>query len=298
MYRIYLAAMCAMLVCCQKSEKTIVLVLPVEHTALMDIQSGFVSTLKASHPEYQVEVKNAMGDPSLMQSIMRTTASQNVDYVATVGVSTTTAAKKLCKDKVVIGLAAYKELSDVSTHIVEDEIGAETLCASVKHMFPGVKKVTLVHAQDDKILKEATQLEKLMKAGGVDVQMLPVLHTNDLQTVCPHIQGEVVLILKDHTVVSGLNVLRKYTEEHSIPLVASDEGSVKQGATYAFGVSERDTGVKGAEIIGQLIDKKKVAKVVKLDPMYIVSTKTPVALLERMKSSKVHNVELAGHAHS
>lgn len=298
MYRMCLAVMCAILASCQKSEKNIVLVVPVEHASLVDIQDGFVSTLKASHPHYHVEVKNALGDPSLMQSILRTTASQNVDYVATIGVSTTTAAKKLCKDKVIIGLAAYKELSDVSTHIVEDEIGPDTLYASVKHMFPNVKKVTLVHAQDDKILKEATEVEKLMKAGGIDVQMLPILHTNDLQTVCPHIQGEMVLILKDHTVVSGLNVLLKYTEAHNIPLVASDEGSVKQGATYAFGVSERDTGVKGAEMIGQLIDQKKVAKVVKLDPMYIVSDKTPLPLMERMKSSKVHKVELAGHAHS
>lgn len=297
MYRICLLALCALLTSCKK-EKNIVLIIPVEHTAMADIQEGFVSTLKASHPEYHVEVKNAMGDPSMAQSILRTTASQNAEYVATIGVSLTTAAQKICQNKIIIGLAAYKELSNPSTFIVEDEIGPDTLYDSVKHMFPNVKKVTLVHAQDDKILKEAQAVEKLMKSGGIEVQMLPVLHTNDLQTVCPHIQGEVVLVLKDHTIVSGLNVLRKYTEEHNIPLIASDEGSVKQGATYAFGVSERDTGIKGSELIANLIDEKKVAKVVKLDPMYIVNSKTPAALQERMKSSKIHLVELNSHARS
>ena len=280
--------------CEQSDQPKVTLVIPLQHLAMNDIQEGFVSSLKSSHPDCHVDVCNAMGDPTLMQSILRTAASQNVDYVATIGVSLTTAAQKICPEQKIIGVAAYKELADDRTYVVEDEVGVESLHDSLRTILPEVKKVTLIHAQDDKILKEVKAFEVKALSSGLDVQILPVLNANDLQTVCLHIQGEAVLILKDHTVVSGLQVVLNHTKKLNIPLVCSDEGSVRYGAAYAFAVSERDVGSQSGEVVAKLISQQKVSNVTKIKPMFIVNDQTPQFLINRMSQQKdttIHMVE-------
>lgn len=278
--RRFLIGFFAALVACQNSEKTVALVLPVEAPAILDIQKGFEDTLKKSHPEYKVLIKKGLGDPNVMQSILKSLHTQNVPYVATIGVNLTKAAQNLCKRQTVIGLAAYKEFANDTTYIVEDEIGPKTLYNSLITVFPDVQTITLIHAQDDKIMKEVNALKLLMKQGGKKLQSLPIINTNDLQMVCTHIKGQVVLILKDLTVVSGLDVILKAAKGLGIPVIACDEGSVKNGADYAFGVSEHDIGAEGARFLADAIDGKKGSHVTTLPPMYLVGKHTPETLVK------------------
>lgn len=281
--RRFLICFFSALVACQNSEKTVALVLPIEAHAILDIQKGFEDTLKKSHPEYKVLIKKGLGDPNVMQSILKSLHAQNAPYLATVGVNLTKAAQNLCKRQTVIGLAAYKEFANDNTYIVEDEIGPKTLYDSFSTIFPDVQTVTLIHAQDDKIIKEVNALKILMKHGGRRLQSLPIINTNDLQMVCAHIKGQVVLILKDLTVVSGLDVVLKATKELAIPVVVCDEGSVKNGADYAFGVSEHDIGAEGARLLADAIDGKKGPRVTTLSPMYLVGKHTSKALMQTIR---------------
>jgi ABC-type uncharacterized transport system substrate-binding protein len=284
----------AFLVACQNPDQKVVLVLPVEAPAILDIQEGFEITLKKSHPQYKVLIKKGLGDPNVMQSILKSLHAQNIPYVATIGVSLTKAAKNICKGQTVIGLAAYQEFADDKTYIVEDEIGPKTLYDSFTTIFPDVTTVTLIHAQDDKILKEVRELQNLMKQGHKNLQCLPIINTNDLQMVCAHIAGQVVLILKDLTVVSGLDVILKSTTALGIPVVASDEGSVKAGAAYAFGVSERDIGAAGAGLLAAAIDGKAESHMVTLTPSYIVGKHTPADLMKVIANkANGHTVKFA-----
>jgi ABC-type uncharacterized transport system substrate-binding protein len=148
-----------------------------------------------------------------------------------------------------------------------------------------VQAVTLIHAQDDKILKEVKALQALMKQGNKNLHSLPIIGTNDLQMVCTHIKGQVALILKDLTVVSGLDVILKAAQALGTPLISSDKGSVKAGAAYAFGVSERDIGAEGARLLANAIDGKKEPHVTTLTPMYLVGKHTPTDLIKTISIS-------------
>ena len=278
--RRFLVGLCAALVACQNSEKTVSLILPVEAPAILSIQEGFEATLKQSHPDYKILIKKGLGDPNMMKSILKSLHAQQVPYVATIGVTLTKAAQNICTGQTVIGLAAYKEFANDKTYIIEDEIGPKTLYDSLITIFPDVKTVTLIHAQDDKIIKEVRALQALMKKGHRNLQCLPIISTNDLQMVCSHIKGEAVLILKDLTVVSGLDVILKTTKASGVPVIACDEGSVKMGAAYAFGVSEREIGTQGAKLLADAIDGKVKSHVTTLSPMYLVGKHTPADLLK------------------
>ncbi len=52
------------------------------------------------------------------------------------------------------------------------------------------------------------------------------------------------VILKDHLVVSGINILKQEAFKRRIPIIASYEGSVISGATIAVGVQEKQIGVE------------------------------------------------------
>ena len=49
-------------------------------------------------------------------------------------------------------------------------------------------------------------------------------------------------MLKDELVVSGIRVLIQQAQRRQIPVIASDDGSVSNGAAFALGVKESDIG--------------------------------------------------------
>ena len=57
-------------------------------------------------------------------------------------------------------------------------------------------------------------------------------------------------------VVSSITTLLKL----GLPLFASDEGSVKEGALCAIGVSEEDVGIAAGKIMNQIFEGKTVPK--------------------------------------
>ena len=65
--RRFLVGLCAALVACQNSEKTVSLILPVEAPAILSIQEGFEATLKQSHPDYKILIKKGLGDDKIKE---------------------------------------------------------------------------------------------------------------------------------------------------------------------------------------------------------------------------------------
>ncbi len=67
--------------------------------------------------------------------------------------------------------------------------------------------------------------------------------------------------MKDHLIVSGINILKQEAFKRRIPIIASDEGSVISGATIAVGVQEKQIGVEAglmAKKILQGIEPKDI----------------------------------------
>ena len=77
---------------------------------------------------------------------------------------------------------------------------------------------------------------------------------------------EAILILKDHLIVSAINLLIKEVNSRKIPLIASDEGSVIAGATIAIGVKEKDIGIVSGEVAKEILTEQK-NKSVKMDSL-------------------------------
>jgi ABC-type uncharacterized transport system substrate-binding protein len=76
-----------------------------------------------------------------------------------------------------------------------------------------------------------------------------------------------MVVLKDNTVVAGLDVLIKLCNQHQIPLMASDLDSPDRGAAFGFGVHEIDFGIEGAKKALQILNKKSSAGDIPVTPV-------------------------------
>jgi len=81
--------------------------------------------------------------------------------------------------------------------------------------------------------------------------------TNELLAkVSPFMErADSVIVLKDNTVVAGLDVLVKLCNRYQVPLMASDLDSPDKGAAFGYGVYEIDFGVEAARKALQILNE-------------------------------------------
>lgn len=234
-------------------------VLPVEHQSLLEIVEGFQESLSNQlKREVRYKVYNAQGDVNLQRSLLQKLAQESSSLVVPVGTNTTQLTLKLIKDKPILSLAAMYTEADRKGYLltgVLDEIPEDQFVSFLKNVHAPSSKIIIIHSADDRRVKEAIEIERLLKLQKIQVKRLMVHTLNDLYTVSqsfpPHTES--VIILKDNLVVSGITVLKKACDQKKIALITSDEGTVKHGASMGFGVTEKDIGRAGGTIAASVL---------------------------------------------
>ena len=249
-------------------------VIPLEHQALNDIVNGFKESLSAELPgKVAYNVHNAQGDPNLQRAILQKLAQEKVSLVVPVGTTTAQMALKIIKDKPLLSLAAMYSEADRKGYQVTgvlDEISLSKFSDFLTLLHTAPSTIVLIHSTDDRRLKDAIEMEKKLKARKIYVKRLMVQTLNDLYTISQNFPSGThsVIMLKDHLIVSGISVLKKACDKKKIPLITSDEGSVKSGASMGFGVTEKDIGIKGGKMAAQILTGTPVKNI----PIQTLST--------------------------
>lgn len=263
-----------------KKTFTIGIVMPMDHAALRDIVAGFKESLTKElnqrqnvttkgRFEIEFKVKNAQGDMNTQRSILQQFQRQKVDLIVPIGTNATQMAVSLVKTQPIVSLAAsYAEearLKEQSKNItgVVDEIGPEKPLEFLSKVLPDLKKITLIYSNTEKVFPEIEAAHKFANAKGIKIQKLMIQALPELYTVSRLIDkdSQAIFILKDHLIVSGIKTLVKASENLNIPLVSSDEGSVKEGAAFSLGVRESDIGVAGGALAAHILSGQDISAV-------------------------------------
>jgi putative ABC transport system substrate-binding protein len=239
--------------------ENVAVILPMEHTALLEIKDGFISTMQEHLPDYKVSTFNAQGDMNQMQAILKTV--KEYDYVAPIGTVAAQMALKLFSETAIISIAS--ELDEASLrrpnlYVVEDNSDIESHFNFIKKALPQLQKATLIYSSEARIGIEAKQMKSLFSKHNIKLQKLNVNNISELILSLKNIDKdtEAIILLKDHIVVSAVAAILKEAHKQNIPVIAADEGSVMNGADLALGVREKDLGVLGAKIIIDLKNKE------------------------------------------
>lgn len=245
------------------------LVMPVQNVALDDIVDGFKSELTSLHKGRPIEfgVQNALGDINLQKSALNKFINEKVDLLVPIGKGASLMALNLApKEQPVLFLASFilpdSDAAKAKPGLmgVIDEIPVELQLKFIRAAKPDLKKLALIYVSSDKIFDDVKEFTEKADSFGITVQKLMVQNVADLYTVASRIEGDnqAIFTLKDVLVASGINALVQQANTLKIPLITSDEGTVKSGAAFAVGVTESDIGRQGAKIASAFLEHANI----------------------------------------
>jgi putative ABC transport system substrate-binding protein len=254
------------------SQKTTVgIVAPVEIPAMTEIIKGIESGINTQcQTKANFIVKNAQGDLNLQRSILQQyNGDDKVKIVVPIGTVPSEMAMTLIKNKPIVAIAADYQPADVAHAAnqdvtnLRDDPSPEAQLAFIHQAMPNIKYLTLVHSSEKRVVAEVKVAQAAAAKYGITLQNLMIQQLPDIYSVSrainPKSQG--IYILQDETVVSGIKSLVKQAEQRHIPIIASDDGSVQNGAAFSIGVKQRDIGLQGSGLLCQALQGTKASDI-------------------------------------
>ena len=276
---------------CRTPDYTVAIFLPAVHSAMDEIAQGFKETIvNQSEKKYHFVMYNANGNNSVMRAQAHAIINANYNLVFTVGATCTQTLYEFTKkrelslpivfsaldDPVKMGViqsmqSSHNNLTGViSTHLYEQQI------EELLQIKPAVKKLLLVYnpAHGNGLENEKNILKNVLEKKDITLTTVEIANANEItQKVSTFLSGvDVILILTDHTAVTGLPALATLCERHQILLYASDLNSGDKGAALAFGVLEYEYGTLAASLALNILEKNKAPAalpIVRVEKQYI-----------------------------
>lgn len=241
--------------------------MPAEHQAFDEMVAGFENRIKTLYSKpVQFKVANAQNDKNLMQAIIQQMHDEGFNIIAPISTTTTQMTLSVINDKPVIGMSAmYSEQDRAERHpcnvvCVNDELNADLQMAFIHNLYPNLKVMALVHSSSEKVFADVRNAELSAAKYGITLHKVMIQNLQELYTMANSLpeDTEALFVLKDSTIISGVNTLIKLAHERNIPLITSDDGSVKNGALFALGVHESQIGEESANLAVKILNGRAV----------------------------------------
>lgn len=250
---------------------------PAAHPAMDEIADGFMTTInKNGSKKYHFTRYNANGNPTLLRAQAEEILHQNYNLIMSIGTDTTQTLHELSTRKNIQTPIVFTAISNPV------EVGIIASTASSENHITGVQDAPRYKEQLEKLLaikpttqslllvydpvikggaheKDAKEIKKIVNNKNIVFNTTKVFHTNEIQAkVQPELQkNDVVMVLTDHTTVSGIDSLVTLCNRYGVTLYASDLNSGDKGAALAYGVTEYDYGSTAAEQALAILEHNK-----------------------------------------
>ncbi len=241
------------------------ILVPLQHRAMEEMVAGLRQELErtAGSGTVELDVQNAHSDPHIQRAILGRFAHGGAHVVVAIGTTAAQAAVRLLathgrgqRSIPVVALDVADSFAPKDSAVTGTrEADASATFAFARRLFPQVNTITLVHSLDPKSHAQAQRLLQQAHVEKVNLQLVVVQQPTDLYTVggLVNSKSQLVLILKDHLVASGIAPLVQLAQQRRIPLVTCDDGTVRSGAAFALGVAERHIGMAGAHLVQRIL---------------------------------------------
>jgi putative tryptophan/tyrosine transport system substrate-binding protein len=286
---------------CNTSEDdkiSIAILTPVTHPSLEENESGFKKTMNEKNPgKYRFETYNAQGNKILLRSEIEEIARQEYSLVLTIGTSTSQMIKEVFEKKKLKTPVVFTCVNDpegyniVSPNItgVKEMLQFDEEIAALLYYKPDIKNILLIYnPAEPGLQKDQQAVEQILLDRGIYLRTIEVFQTNEmLSKVSPFMSmADAIIILKDNTVVSGLDVIIKLCNLHKIPLMASDLDSPKRGAAFGYGVYEIEFGIEAAKKALKIIDDGISPEMIPVTPIsgFILKVNSEAAILQGIEN--------------
>ena len=276
----------------------IAVVQPAIHPSMDEITRGFIETIeKESKYSYDFTIFNANNNVMLMRAQIEEIVQQQFDLVMTIGSKATQLAQEVIQKKqstmpVVFTAVAdpigqniiksYENSGNQLTGVIE-ELHFDEQLELLLLLKSSVKHVLLVYNPSQiGLIKEADIIEQILVSRNILLSKAEVYNSNEIYQKVSGLLSDidVVIVLKDHTAMSGLESLIKLCCAHQVTLYASDLDSPARGAVLGYGVMERQFGIQGARSALEILVDKKLPSQIPCCPAHDYKLRINAAMIQ------------------
>ncbi|WP_201579114.1 ABC transporter substrate-binding protein [Psychrobacter sp. Pi2-52] len=259
-----------------KPAKSIAITQIVEHPSLDDMRRGIIDELADNgYVEGQnltVNFQSAQGNTATAGQIAKQFAGDNPDAI--VAISTPSAQSVV---------AATTTIPIIYT-AVSDPLGAKLITADSKpfqsnltglssqlplepqldllqQIKPDLKTIGYVYSPGEaNSVSLRENLKQALPARGLSLLDIPANRPTDIGMATRSLQGRADIIYTsfDNNVASAFEAMTQAANELKLPIIASDEFSVKRGATAALGVNDYDFGRTTGKMVYRVLNGEAV----------------------------------------
>lgn len=263
----------------EKQPKTIAISAIVEHPSLDDIRRGVVAGLAdlgyKDGQNLTVNFQSAQGNMATASQIAKQFVADHPDAI--VAISTPTA-QSLAVATQTIPLV-YTAVSDpVAAKLIDhnntatqpnitglsSQLPLEPQIELFTKVKPDAKRIGYVYSagEANSVALKERLLQVLPKYGMILVD-IPANRSSDVAAATRALDGRADLIYTslDNNVASAMEAMVQVANELDLPIIASDEFSVRRGATAALGVNDFDFGVTTAKMVAEVLDGKTPSQI-------------------------------------
>ena len=246
----------------------------VEHAALDSARKGVEDELKAQGwvvgKNLKVTYQSAQGNAATAGQIARKFVGDKTDVIVAIATPSAQAAVAATKnipvvfaavtDPVAAKLVKSWNASGTNVTGVSDRLPLAPQIDLLLKVKPGAKRVGYVYSPGEVnsvvVLKE---LKAELAKRGMTVVEAAAPRTVDIPSATKSLVGKVDVMYTstDNNVVSAYEAMVRVAQEAKLPLVASDPGSVKRGATAALGMNYYDMGRQTGKMVVRILKGEK-----------------------------------------
>ncbi len=259
-----------------KPAKTLAITQIVEHPSLDEMRRGIIDELADNgYVEGQnltVNFQSAQGNTATAGQIAKQFAGDNPDAI--VAISTPSAQSIVASTKTVPVI--YTAISDpVAAKLIDEndvpiqsnvtglssELPIEPQLDNILKIVPNAKTIGYVYSPGEiNSVVVLNQLKKLAPARGLKILDVTANRPTDVAMATRSLAGRVDVIYTslDNNVVSGFEAMAGAANELDIPVIASDEFSVRRGATAALGVNDYDFGRTTGKMVYRVLNGEAI----------------------------------------
>ncbi|MDD3396569.1 MAG: ABC transporter substrate-binding protein [Acidaminococcaceae bacterium] len=242
----------------------------VEHKALDDSRRGFIDGLKkkgfVEGKNVKLDMQNAQGDQSNLQTIANRFVSNKVDLICAIATPTAQAMANATKTIPIVGNAIT---SFETAKLVESDKKPNTNVTGANDMTPIKAQIDLAmkllpQAKTMGIIYTSSEVNSQVQVGiakayakekNLKVEEVTVSNVNDIQQAASSLIGKVDMIYvpTDNVLASSMPTLIKVTNEAKIPVIAGESSMLKSGAFCSVGIEFYELGVVSGEMAGDIL---------------------------------------------
>ena len=231
---------------------------PATHPALDEIAQAFIDEMNDSEQKYIFTRYNANGNKILMYAQAQEMLQQSYDLVFTIGLGCSIAMKELTAKQSNSTPVVFCAIDDpikfnmlgVNITGVIDQTNYSRQLDIALQLKPSIKKVILVYdvSQGSGLEKDKDAVQSILQSKNIDFTAVEINGLTEIQQKVIGFmdRADLVMILKDNTIVSGIDTIIKLCQNYHVPLLATDLNSGEKGAVLAYGIHECDSGAQGA----------------------------------------------------